>query len=243
MGLFRRNDKNAVIDRMLETKLFEYVMDEISDGKKNNGIWGQALVETEGDEKKAEATYIKLRVQSLKDEIRLDTIVNNERLRELQSAFLEDEKAITIQMVEGYRGYRYVNQDGQFILTGQPPADPALKIVGQEFSNFDKLKYFIDSRCGDSVIEQESKPEPHEVYSDLVSPLLAYRKTPTVIHFITDIGTDLKKGEIVFTLRHTSNDEEFNVRATSNLKMVEISKKTGDTVSAAGQSICKVQLT
>ena len=55
MGFFRRNDKNAVMDRMLETKLFEYVMDEISDGKKNNGIWGQALVETEGDEKKAEA--------------------------------------------------------------------------------------------------------------------------------------------------------------------------------------------
>ena len=38
MGFFRRNDKNAVMDRMLETKLFEYVMDEISDGKKNNGI-------------------------------------------------------------------------------------------------------------------------------------------------------------------------------------------------------------
>ena len=76
MGLFRRNDKNAVLDRMLETKLFEYVMDEISDGKRNNGIWGQALVETEGDEKKAEAIYIKLRVQSLKDEIKLRNLID-----------------------------------------------------------------------------------------------------------------------------------------------------------------------
>ena len=146
MGFFRRNDKNAVMDRMLETKLFEYVMDEISDGKKNNGIQGQALVETEGDEKKAEATYIKLRVQSLKDEIRLDTIVNNERLRELQSAFLEDEKAETIQTVEEYRGYQYVNQDGQLIMTGLPPehTDPANIIKGKEFSTFEELKSFVD---------------------------------------------------------------------------------------------------
>jgi hypothetical protein len=146
MGFFRRNDKNAVMDRMLETKLFEYVMDEISDGKKNNGIWGQALVETEGDEKKAEATYIKLRVQSLKDEIRLNTIVNNERLRELQSAFLEDEKAETIQTVEEYRGYQYVNQDGQLIMTGKPPelTDPHKTYKGKEFSTFEELKSFVD---------------------------------------------------------------------------------------------------
>ena len=150
MGLFRRNDKNAVLDRMLETKLFEYVMDEISDGKRNNGIWGQALVETEGDEKKAEAIYIKLRVQSLKDEIRLDTIVNNERLRELQSAFLEEEKTETIQTVEEYRGYQYVDQDGQLIITGLPYLpehnDPCNICRGKEFSTFEELKSFVDDR-------------------------------------------------------------------------------------------------
>jgi hypothetical protein len=39
MGLFNKNSKDSVVRRMWETKLFEYVMDEIADGNKQRGIW------------------------------------------------------------------------------------------------------------------------------------------------------------------------------------------------------------
>jgi hypothetical protein len=179
MGLFDKYKQQSALNRLQEEQLFAFVLEELQNGQKKPGLYAQALVEAEGDEKKSNAAYIKLRVQSLKDEYTIDQLA----------------KELYKQSIE---------------------------LIKQE---------------------PEQEPEPNAVYSVLVSPLLNYTKTPTVIHFITDIGTDLKKGEIVFTLRHTSNDEEFNVRATSNLKMVKISKKTGDTVSAAGQSICEVQLT
>ena len=76
MGLFTRNDKLSIFQRQHETKLFEFVMDEIANNKRQKGLWGQAIVKSNGDEKKAEAEYIKLRVESLKDE--LEVIKQNE---------------------------------------------------------------------------------------------------------------------------------------------------------------------
>ena len=91
MGLFNQNNKESVIGRMVETKLFEYVMDELADGNKQRGIWGQAMVECEGNETKAEAAYIKLRVQSLKDEITLGNIIEDEALKAIQAMVIDEE--------------------------------------------------------------------------------------------------------------------------------------------------------
>ena len=90
MGLFNRYRKNSVMSRMVETQLYEFVMDEIAEGEKQKGIWGQAMVECEGDTTKAEAAYIRLRVQALKDIITLGNIIENERLRAIQQMFLSD---------------------------------------------------------------------------------------------------------------------------------------------------------
>ena len=92
MVLFKGKDKLSILERKQETKLFEYVMEEINNGKPNKGIWGQAIVKSNGDEKKAEAEYIKLRVESLKDEIALNNIIENEKLREIQQITTEKNK-------------------------------------------------------------------------------------------------------------------------------------------------------
>ncbi len=94
MGLFRRNDKNAVAKRMLETKLFEYVMHEINSDERKEGTWGQALTKTEGEEKKAKALYIKLRVEALKDEIAMNSIIEDEQLRAIQLLNIEETEKV-----------------------------------------------------------------------------------------------------------------------------------------------------
>ena len=57
--------------RLQESAIYAEVMKEIQSGKRHDGIWAQAFSETEGNEKKADALYIKLRVQSLKDELKI----------------------------------------------------------------------------------------------------------------------------------------------------------------------------
>ena len=86
MAIFKQIKKTKVITRIQETQLFEYVMNEINQNDRKEGIWGQALVASEGDQEKARALYIKLRVEALKDEISLDTIIHDERLRAIQMA-------------------------------------------------------------------------------------------------------------------------------------------------------------
>jgi hypothetical protein len=74
----------TIIQRQQETKLYEFVMDEIKDGVRHQGSWGKALVNCEGDEQKASAEYIKLRVQELKDYITLNNIIEDERLKAIK---------------------------------------------------------------------------------------------------------------------------------------------------------------
>ena len=71
MAFFKSKDKLSIFQRKHETYLYELVMEEIAKNERQKGIWGQAIVKSNGDEKKAEAEYIKLRVESLKDELEI----------------------------------------------------------------------------------------------------------------------------------------------------------------------------
>ena len=80
MALFKRKNKSSIFYRQQETKLYELVMNEITSNKRQKGIWGQAIVKANGDEKKAEAEYIRLRVESLKDELEIEKQNENEQV-------------------------------------------------------------------------------------------------------------------------------------------------------------------
>jgi hypothetical protein len=54
--------------RLDEEVLYEFVVNELAQGIRREGLWAKALVETEGDDQAANARYIKLRVQALIDE-------------------------------------------------------------------------------------------------------------------------------------------------------------------------------
>jgi hypothetical protein len=57
--------------RLTEEMLFAEVYREMEAGIKRDGLWAMALAESKFDESTAKSLYIKYRVQSLKDEIRI----------------------------------------------------------------------------------------------------------------------------------------------------------------------------
>ena len=82
MGLFDKYKQQSALNRMQEERLFAFVSEELQSGDTRPGLYAQALVEAEGDDKKARAAYIKLRVQSLKDEYTIQQLIDEIYLQE-----------------------------------------------------------------------------------------------------------------------------------------------------------------
>lgn len=69
MGLFDDIKLKGAAYRLTEEALFAEVLREMESGIRRDGLWCKALSEVDMDEARARALYIRLRVQSLKDEI------------------------------------------------------------------------------------------------------------------------------------------------------------------------------
>ena len=76
MSFLKSFSRNAAIDRKLEERLYEFVAREIASGELKSGLQAKALVEADGDKNKVEGIYIKLRVQSLKDEFTIQELMD-----------------------------------------------------------------------------------------------------------------------------------------------------------------------
>ena len=81
MSIFNKinNKLKGKKGRKREEILYEMVTAELEKGYKNKGLFSKALADCGGEEHKVESTYIKYRVQSLKDEI--ETKEENEQLK------------------------------------------------------------------------------------------------------------------------------------------------------------------
>lgn len=69
MGIFDDIKAKGAAYRLEEEALYAEALREIESGQRKDGVWAMALVDSNMDQGKAGAKYIKLRVQSLKDEI------------------------------------------------------------------------------------------------------------------------------------------------------------------------------
>ena len=67
--MFGRIRKDNLIARALEEDLYEVIAAELKDGVKKDGLWIKAISKAGGDKSRTESEYIKLRLQSLKDEM------------------------------------------------------------------------------------------------------------------------------------------------------------------------------
>ena len=65
----RKRPVEESIERLAEEKIYEKVYEEVASGVKREGLWFKALSESGGEETKAKALYVKLRVRSLIDEL------------------------------------------------------------------------------------------------------------------------------------------------------------------------------
>jgi hypothetical protein len=66
--MLKKMMSNVSSKRLSEERLYEKALSELENGAVRKGIWAKALVASEGDDKKAGAIYVKLRVESLVDE-------------------------------------------------------------------------------------------------------------------------------------------------------------------------------
>jgi hypothetical protein len=66
--LFKRFKRSAAVRRLLEEKLYEKVVLELSQGVRREGLWAKAIANCNGQDEKAKALYIQYRVQSIRDE-------------------------------------------------------------------------------------------------------------------------------------------------------------------------------
>lgn len=74
--------KKSALDRLAEEQLYETVALEIKNHELREGLWAKALAEAKGDQDQAKGVYIKLRVQSLKDEFVVAGQIHQEALKE-----------------------------------------------------------------------------------------------------------------------------------------------------------------
>ena len=81
MWIFDKVKKTSINSRRIEEKLYEVALDEVEKNNIRKGLYAKALSKAEGDKEKANGIYLKLRVQSIMDDIESERITNREDAR------------------------------------------------------------------------------------------------------------------------------------------------------------------
>lgn len=77
MKFFDSLKNNAAKSRLTEEMIYEQVSEELKNDIRREGLWTKAVAESNGNDDIAKSIYIKLRFQSIVDEV---TIVNAEKI-------------------------------------------------------------------------------------------------------------------------------------------------------------------
>lgn len=89
MPLFDKVKKMTIARRKTDEALYSAVAQEMEDGIRHNGLWLKALEQAGGSKEKQIAEYIKLRVQSLRDDVIVFSDLNNSGKKLGQSRDIE----------------------------------------------------------------------------------------------------------------------------------------------------------
>ena len=94
------NNNTLAKNRLYEEKLYAKVAKEMASGYIRNGLWAKAFSQSKGSEDVARSIYIKLRVQSLEDEIKLKQNTVDTPVVSLAAQMVAQQKIITSQVVQ-----------------------------------------------------------------------------------------------------------------------------------------------
>ncbi len=113
MGLFDKVKKTTIESRRYEEKLYEVALEEVEAGERRKGLYSKALAKADGDTEKADGIYLKLRVQSIMDDIESEQIDRRENERVLKAIqTLESEKIIESKSDLKYRCIEILREKG-----------------------------------------------------------------------------------------------------------------------------------
>jgi hypothetical protein len=108
MGIFDKVKKTTIESRRYEEKLYEVALEEVEAGERRKGLYSKALAKADGDTEKADGIYLKLRVQSIMDDIESDQIDRREVSKEVHRLAM-DVKSVSREECEkllNSKGYR-----------------------------------------------------------------------------------------------------------------------------------------
>ena len=81
MGIFDKVKKTTIASRRREEILYKVALEEVENDEIRKGLYAKALSKADGDKEKADGIYLKLRVQSIMDDIESEQIDRREDAR------------------------------------------------------------------------------------------------------------------------------------------------------------------
>ena len=84
MGIFDKVKKTTIASRRYEEKLYEVALEEFENDEIRKGLYSKALSKADGDKEKADGIYLKLRVQSIIDDVESEQINRREDVRDFE---------------------------------------------------------------------------------------------------------------------------------------------------------------
>jgi NAD(P)-dependent dehydrogenase (short-subunit alcohol dehydrogenase family) len=78
VGLFTSAKAKLAAQKLAEEQLYELAAEEIAANNIRPGLWAKAIAEADGDDAKAKARYIILRVETMKAEVELSQFAREE---------------------------------------------------------------------------------------------------------------------------------------------------------------------
>ena len=120
MAIFGKFKKLNVAHRKTDEALYSAIAQEMEDGVRHNGLWLKALEQAEGNKERQVAEYIKLRVQSLKDDISIysDSVDSNNSIshgRDIEEFVTMLNSNVSVAIIEDYFSGMYSQDIKDFI--------------------------------------------------------------------------------------------------------------------------------
>ena len=113
MGLFDTVKKTTIASRRYEEKLYEVALEEVENNEIRKGLYAQALSKADGDKEKADGIYLKLRVQSIIDDVESEQINRREDVRDFEKLQeLRELETINVKKAELPKAYHSTDDFG-----------------------------------------------------------------------------------------------------------------------------------
>jgi hypothetical protein len=130
--MFKKLKRTSAASRLNEELLYERVVNELESGQTRPGIWGKALADSEGDEQKARALYIKYRVQAIKDEA------------DVAEAIAEQRKEVERQGREAQEKLRQREEGQRLLKEAALPKNIPCRVCGKTVPFYQQWKHPTD---------------------------------------------------------------------------------------------------